>query len=205
MWRNVVDEQTGELRVSDEPADEGLRRLVHRTIDGVRSDMEGLRFNTAIAKLAELNNELTRRGTGAPREVADTMVRMLAPLVPHFAEELWHRLHGPDAGSVTQAEFPTADPAMLVQHTVELPVQCERQAQGQGDHPGRRGPSRCGGCRSGRAERCRPCRRARPAQADLRPGPHDHARRVNSARSGPLDEPSQGGVAVYTALCRNHR
>ena len=131
VWRNIVDEQTGELRVSDEPADEGLRRLVHRTIDGVRSDMEGLRFNTAIAKLTELNNELTRRGTGAPGEVADTMVRMLAPLVPHFAEELWHRLHGPDAGSVTQAEFPAADPAMLVQHTVELPVQVNGKLRGR--------------------------------------------------------------------------
>ena len=131
VWRNVVDEQTGELRVSDEPADEGLRRLVHRTIDGVRSDMEGLRFNTAIAKLTELNNELTRRGTGAPREVADTMVRMLAPLVPHFAEELWHRLHGPDAGSVTQAEFPTADPAMLVAQTVEVPVQVNGKLRGR--------------------------------------------------------------------------
>ena len=131
VWRNVVDEQTGELRVSDEPADEGLLRLVHRTIDGVHSDMEGLRFNTAIAKLTELNNELTRRGTGAPREVADTMVRMLAPLVPHFAEELWHRLHGPDAGSVTQAEFPTADPAMLVAQTVEVPVQVNGKLRGR--------------------------------------------------------------------------
>ena len=131
VWRNIVDEETGELRVTDDPPDDGLVRMLHRTIDGVRSDMEGLRFNTAIAKLTELNNELTRRGEGAPREVADPLVRMLAPLVPHFAEELWHRLHGADAGSVTGAEFPAADPALLVQDTVEVPVQVNGKLRGR--------------------------------------------------------------------------
>ena len=131
VWRNVVDEETGELRVSDEGPDDELLRLLHRTIDGVGSDMEGMRFNTAIAKLTELNNELTKRGSGAPREVADAMIRMLAPLVPHFAEELWHRLHGSDAGSVTQTEFPAADPALLVTDTVEVPVQVNGKLRGR--------------------------------------------------------------------------
>ena len=131
VWRNVVDEETGELRVSDEEPDDDLLRLLHRTIDGVRSDMEGMRFNTAIAKLTELNNELTRRGTGAPREIAEVLARMLAPLVPHFAEELWHRLHGDGAGSVTQVEFPAADPALLVTDTVEVPVQVNGRLRGR--------------------------------------------------------------------------
>ncbi len=131
VWRNVVDEETGELRVSDEAPDDDLLRLLHRTIDGVRSDMEGMRFNTAIAKLTELNNELTRRGTGAPREIAEVLVRMLAPLVPHFAEELWHRLHGDGAGSVTQVEFPAVDPALLVTDTVEVPVQVNGKLRGR--------------------------------------------------------------------------
>ena len=131
VWRNVVDEETGELRVSDEAPDDDLLRRLHRTIDGVRSDMEGMRFNTAIAKLTELNNELTRRGTGAPREIAEVLARMLAPLVPHFAEELWHRLHGDGAGSVTQVEFPTADPALLVTDTVEVPVQVNGKLRGR--------------------------------------------------------------------------
>ncbi len=131
VWRNIVDEQTGALRVSDGPADDELLQLLHRTIDGVRSDMEGMRFNTAIAKLTELNNELTKRGTGAPREVADAMVRMLAPLVPHFAEELWHRLCGEGAGSVTQTQFPAADPALLVTDTVEVPVQVNGKVRGR--------------------------------------------------------------------------
>ena len=131
VWRNIVDEETGELRVSDDPADDELLRLLHRTIDGVRSDMEGMRFNTSIAKLTELNNELTKRGTGAPREVADAMARMLAPLVPHFAEELWHRLHAEGTDSVTAADFPVADPTLLVSDTVEVPVQVNGKLRGR--------------------------------------------------------------------------
>ncbi|NIR42110.1 MAG: class I tRNA ligase family protein, partial [Actinobacteria bacterium] len=121
VWRNVVDEETGEVAVVDEPLDDELARVLHRTIDGVRADMDALRFNTAIAKLTELNNELTRREAATPREAADALVRMLAPLVPHVAEELWARL-GRD-GSVAWVPFPEADPAFLVDDTVEVPVQ----------------------------------------------------------------------------------
>ena len=60
VWRTVVDEETGAVRVTDDPADEATRRLLHRTIDGVRADMDELRFNTAIAKLIELTNGLTQ-------------------------------------------------------------------------------------------------------------------------------------------------
>ena len=59
LWRNLVDEDTGE-RVSDEPADDETRRLLHRTIAAVRDDMAELKFNTAIARLFELNNHLTQ-------------------------------------------------------------------------------------------------------------------------------------------------
>lgn len=129
VWRNVVDEDTGELAVSDDPPDDDLSRALHRTIAGVRSDMEGLRFNTAIAKITELNNELTRRPGPAPRAAAEAMARMLAPLAPHFAEELWHRLGG--EGSVTRADFPAAEAAWLVDDTVEVPVQVNGKVRGR--------------------------------------------------------------------------
>ena len=121
VWRNLVDEDTGEPSVGDDPADDDLLRLLHRTIDGVRTDMDALRFNTAIAKITELNNELTKRDSSTPRVVADALVRMLSPLVPHFAEELWSRVGG--VGSVTRAAFPEPDLSLLVTDTVELPVQ----------------------------------------------------------------------------------
>ena len=88
LWRAMVDETTGELVVDDAPADDETRRLLHRTIDTVRREMDALRFNTAIAKLIELNNHVTKLAA-TPREVAEPLVLMLAPLVPHVAEELW--------------------------------------------------------------------------------------------------------------------
>ena len=120
LWRNLVDEATGELRVVDDAADDETRRLLHRTIDGVRADMDGLRFNTAIAKLIELNNHITKLGR-TPREVALPLVQMLGPLCPHLGEELWAKLGG--TGSVVYAPFPEADPALLTVDTVEYPVQ----------------------------------------------------------------------------------
>jgi leucyl-tRNA synthetase len=124
LWRNFVDETTGELHVSDAPADDDTRRLLHRTIDAVRTDMVGLSFNTAIARLFELNNHLTTlvQGGGAlPREVAVPLTLMVAPLAPHIAEELWARLGHAD--TVTYEPFPTADPQWLVEDRVEVPVQ----------------------------------------------------------------------------------
>ncbi len=124
LWRNLVDEETGELRVVDQPADEELRRTLHRTIAGMAADMDALRFNTAVAKLIELNNALTRvvAGAGAaPAEVAHPLVAMVAPLAPHIAEELWARLG--HTTSVVGSDFPTADPSLLVDAEVALPVQ----------------------------------------------------------------------------------
>jgi leucyl-tRNA synthetase len=129
VWRNLVDEDTGELRVVDQPPSDELLRLLHRTIDGVRADMDALRFNTAIAKITELNNEITKLEGPTPRPVAEALVVMLSPLVPHVAEELWQRL-GHD-GSVTRVDFPTADPALLVEETIELPVQVNGKVRGK--------------------------------------------------------------------------
>lgn len=124
LWRNMVDEQTGDCTVTDDPADPDTLKLLHKTIDTVRTEMDALRFNTAIAKLIELNNAVTKLDS-TPREIAEPMVAMLAPLVPHIAEELWKRL-GKSAdtnGTVTYLDFPTADPALLVDDTIEVPIQ----------------------------------------------------------------------------------
>jgi leucyl-tRNA synthetase len=124
FWRNVVDEDSGELRVSPAPADDETRRLLHRTIAAVGADMGTLEFNTAIAALMGLNNRLTRvveQQGSAPLEVVRAMVLMLAPLTPHVAEELWERLG--ESASLVFSAFPTADAALLVDDTVEVPVQ----------------------------------------------------------------------------------
>ncbi len=124
VWRNLVDENSNELHVSDTGTPVELRRELHRTIQGVGADMEHLRFNTAIAKLIELNNALTQHVNAhgsTPREVAISLVQMLSPLCPHMAEELWSRLGHIE--SITYQPFPHIDQAMLVRDTIEIPVQ----------------------------------------------------------------------------------
>ncbi|MFI2782821.1 leucine--tRNA ligase [Streptomyces sp. ALB3] len=121
LWRNIVDEGTGEVTVVDtEPAEDMLRAL-HKAIDGVGQDMAGMRFNTAIAKVTELNNHLTKAGGPLPRSVAERLVLLVAPLAPHVAEELWRRLGHTD--SVVHHDFPVADPAYVVDETVTCVVQ----------------------------------------------------------------------------------
>jgi leucyl-tRNA synthetase len=124
LWRNMVDEDTGELHVSDEAAPLALRRELHKAIQGVGNDLEHLRFNTAISKMIELNNALTiyvNEAGSTPREVAAQMAQMLSPLCPHMAEEIWQRLGRTE--SLTYMPFPQADPQMLVQDTIEIPIQ----------------------------------------------------------------------------------
>ncbi|OKJ23793.1 leucyl-tRNA synthetase [Streptomyces sp. CB00316] len=121
LWRNVVDEETGEVTVVDtEPTEDTLRAL-HKAIDGVGQDLEGMRFNTAIAKITELNNHLTKAGGPLSRSVAERLVLLIAPLAPHIAEELWRRLGHTE--SVVHQDFPVADPAYVVDETVTCVVQ----------------------------------------------------------------------------------
>ena len=120
LWRNVVDEESGAVLVVDEPVEGDTARLLHRTIDAVSHDYATLGFNTAIARLTELNNALTKLDR-VPREAAEKLVLMVAPLAPHIAEELWSRLG--HAGSLTYEPFPVADPALLVEDTVTCVVQ----------------------------------------------------------------------------------
>jgi leucyl-tRNA synthetase len=123
LWRNLVDEQTGQVAVADtEPAEETLR-LLHRTIAGVHEDYTALHYNTAAAKLIELNNHLTKSyGPGrVPRAVAEPLVLLLAPMCPHIAEELWSLLGHPE--TLAYAPFPVADERYLVAETHEYPIQ----------------------------------------------------------------------------------
>ncbi|HSH10386.1 MAG TPA: class I tRNA ligase family protein [Ilumatobacter sp.] len=128
LWRTMVDEHSGACVVADVEADDDTRKLLHRTIEVVRTEMDALRFNTAIAKLIELNNAVTKLDA-TPREIAEPMVLMAAPLVPHMAEELWRKLGHTD--TVTYLDFPVADPQYLVDDTIEYPVQVNGKVRGR--------------------------------------------------------------------------
>ncbi|WP_371151816.1 class I tRNA ligase family protein [Buchananella felis] len=120
LWRNLVDEETGELTVADEAADTATTRLLHQTIKGVREDFEEMRMNTAIAKMIVLNNHLVSL-PAVPREVAEALVLMVSPFAPHVAEELWEKLgHGQ---SLAREPFPQHVEELCVEDTVTCVVQ----------------------------------------------------------------------------------
>ncbi len=127
-WRLVVDEETDETIVTDEaPATEALRAL-HKTVKKVGEDIEGLRFNTAIAAMMELVNVLTKNGE-RPRAVVEPLVQLIAPFAPHLGEELWARLG--HAGGISYVDWPAYDAALTVDDTVTYAVQVNGKVRAQ--------------------------------------------------------------------------
>ena len=132
VWRNLVDEQTGELRgcptkppTRDAPDTETLR-LLHRTIAGVHADIRGaaLQHRGGQADRAEQPPDQALRAwrrAGVPRALAEPLVLMLAPLTPHIAEELWSILGHTE--TLAYEPFPVADERYLVAETIEYPIQ----------------------------------------------------------------------------------
>ncbi len=129
VWRLIVDENTGDTRVVDAELGVETLRVLHRTIAGVSEDFVALRNNTAVAKLIEYTNHLTKEHRDAvPRAAVEPLALMLAPLAPHLAEELWQRL-GHET-SLAHGPFPVADPGYLVSDTVDYPVQVNGKKRG---------------------------------------------------------------------------
>ena len=128
VWRLIVDETTGQTRVSDDELDEETLRVLNRTVAGVRDDYTHLRNNTAAAQLIEYTNHLTKSSVNA-RAALQPLVLMVAPLAPHLAEELWRRLGNDE--SLAHGPFPVADPRYLVTDTVEYPVQVNGKVRGR--------------------------------------------------------------------------
>lgn len=126
MWRNFVD-QDGNTKVTEDAPSAELMALCHRTIATVTDDMERYSYNTAIARMIELNNELVQLPF-VPRVVAEPFVLLLAPIAPHIAEEFWQRLG--HESSLAYAAWPKADPEYLEEDTVEIAVQVNGKIRG---------------------------------------------------------------------------
>jgi leucyl-tRNA synthetase len=124
VWRLFIDERAEDVRLSeavrDVPPDKETLRMLHRTIQRVTEDLEGMRFNTAIAAMMEFTNYLTPR-TVRPRSVLEPFVLLLSPFAPHLAEELWHALGHAD--TLAYEPWPTFDPALTRAEEIEVPVQ----------------------------------------------------------------------------------
>jgi len=115
---------------------DGTEVMLHRTIKRVTEDMERLHFNTAISALMEFLNAMeTSVGQGypCPTDVAQTFTKLLAPLAPHLAEELWENLGGSEF--VFEQPWPIYDPKFLQEETVTIVIQVNGKVRGSIEVP----------------------------------------------------------------------
>ncbi|QJD16769.1 leucine--tRNA ligase [Paracoccus sanguinis] len=127
LWRLADEGRAG----AEDVADPDLDRATHRAIDEITRAIEGFAFNKAVAKLYELANALGKSpARGEPRRaVLRVMAQLMAPMVPHLAEDVWAMAGG--AGLAVDAPWPNADPAMLVEDSVTLPIQINGKRRGE--------------------------------------------------------------------------
>ena len=102
--------------------DNAVDRALHRAIAGIATDIDALQFNKAVAKVHELANALEKAAPSASRDTAiTTLTRLIAPMLPHLAEEAWEAMGG--AGLIADQPWPDADPALLVDDEITVAVQ----------------------------------------------------------------------------------
>lgn len=121
IWRLMVEEN-GELnpKIQDNEEASNLEKVYHQTVKKVTEDYEGLRFNTAISQMMVFINE-AYKATVLPKHYMEGFVKMLAPVAPHVAEELWEKLGF--SGSISYETWPAYDEAKLVDDEVEIVIQ----------------------------------------------------------------------------------
>ncbi len=124
VWRLFIDDRADAVKLNEAvreatPDKDTLRKL-HQTIQKVTDDLDGMRFNTAIAAMMEFTNHLTKLEV-RPRSVLEPFVLILSPFAPHLAEELWHTLG--HQNTLAYEEWPKFDPALTKADEIEVPVQ----------------------------------------------------------------------------------
>ena len=124
VWRLFIDERAEEARltesVKDVPPERETLRKLHQTIQKVTNDLDGMRFNTAIAAMMEFTNHLTPLAV-RPRSALEPFVLLLSPFAPHLAEELWRTLGHKE--TLAYEPWPAFDPALAKEDEIEVPVQ----------------------------------------------------------------------------------
>ncbi len=111
--------------IKDAPATPAQLKTLHATIKKITEDLDGMRFNTAISEMMVFVNDAIKWET-KPVSVLREFLILLAPFAPHLAEELWAKLPStldPRPSALSYAEWPKFDPALLIEDTLEIPVQ----------------------------------------------------------------------------------
>src|SRR5262249_26493055 len=153
VWRLIGEAQdlgerfakSGEMLPNELSLDAlALRRTAHRTVRAVEDNIKAFRFNVAVARIYELVNEIAAAIAMLPqmrpdqadfslgwavREALEQVVNIMAPMMPHLAEECWQAL-GHD-GLVADRPWPEIDPSLLVDDTVTLVVQVNGKKRGE--------------------------------------------------------------------------
>ena len=145
LWR-LIGEPVSELAPCGAPEPsaisaegEKLRRAVHKTIAAVSDDLEKFHFNKAVARIRELTNQLeafdanSEGGAWVFRLGCETVVKLIGPMMPHLAEELWQRLGC--EGLLVDASWPEYDKVFLEEATVTIAVQVNGKLRGTIDVP----------------------------------------------------------------------
>ncbi len=130
VWRLVVDEDSDACLAADGAPSDAVTRAMHKTIKKVGGDLDGMRFNTAIAAMMEYVNLLTKEET-RPRAALEPLVLLISPFAPHLGEELWRRLGHSE--SLAYEPWPSYDEALTVDATVTYAVQVNGKLRGQVD------------------------------------------------------------------------
>ena len=132
VWRLVVDEQSGALKLAAS-RDPSIEKQLHRTIAKVQDDIDRLNLNTAIASMIEFTNAATSAG-GITRDQLERFAIVLSPFAPHIAEELWSKLGHSELGhsdSIAYQPWPAVDESMLRDEEIEMPVQIMGKVRGK--------------------------------------------------------------------------
>ena len=131
VYALVVDEASrddGTRELAADPGSDAQQRLLARTVHDVTRDFEALEFNTAIAKLMVFVRDVEKDGP-ITRPIAESLIKLVAPLAPHLAEELWEQLG--HRGSLARESWPVAAPELLTVDQVELTVQVNGKVRGR--------------------------------------------------------------------------
>jgi leucyl-tRNA synthetase len=124
VWRLAIDDRAEQVRLAEnvkdiEPDRDTLRKL-HQTIKKVTEDLDGMRFNTAIAAMMEFSNHLMKLEV-RPRSALQTLVLLLSPFAPHLGEELWAVLG--HSKTLAYEPWPIFDEVLTKADEIEVPVQ----------------------------------------------------------------------------------